>query len=221
MPEESFNPELLASLSGEFETADLSLPIDTLLRMQGYRDLARVRPRVRALAEQALEEAAPVLNPKAVHQCLPLDRKEGASLSMGGRSEFHSAELADILSESQCAIVFAMTVGPEIDELVDTVTAQGDMAKALFVDTVGWLAVERATHRLAQALSQRAQSRGLRLTRRLAPGYADWPLEEQAGLFTLLEGTRCPVTLLESGAMLPKKSRSGLYGLRAVKSCTV
>ncbi len=51
-------------------------------------------------------------------------------------------------------------------------------------------------------------------TRRLGPGYVDWPLEEQAALVALLDGAPLPVRLLDSCAMIPKKSRSGLYGLR-------
>lgn len=206
--------DLPTLFSGRFETKSLDLPVDILLRMQGYRDMERVRPRIRSLAENALEEAAPVLEPTALYRCLPILERSETGVVCSALVNFSSGELAKILHFSDFAVAFVMTVGPQIDELVDTVTAQGDMAKALFIDTVGWLAVERATHAFAQELSQRAQSQGLRLTRRLAPGYADWPLEEQAGLFALLEGDEKPVTLLESGAMLPKKSRSGLYGLK-------
>ena len=78
----------------------------------------------------------------------------------------------------------------------------------------GWLAVEQATRALAWHVSDQIRDQRLGLTRRLGPGYVDWPLDEQAGLFALLADVALPVRLLESRAMLPKKSRSGLYGLR-------
>ena len=62
---------------------------------------------------------------------------------------------------------------------------------------------------------------GLRPTQRMGPGYSYkvdgglemWSLEDQRQLFEVFEGVDLPVRLLESCAMLPKMSRSGLYGL--------
>ena len=56
----------------------------------------------------------------------------------------------------------------------------------------------------------------------MAPGYSyhldsgtcEWPLEEQKALFDLFRHATLPVRLLESCAMLPKMSRTGLYALR-------
>ncbi len=76
------------------------------------------------------------------------------------------------------------------------------------------MAVERATRSFAQHLWSEAQGEGCRLTRRLGPGYADWAVDEQTALFGVFAGVALPVRLLESCAMIPKKSRSGVYGLR-------
>ena len=43
---------------------------------------------------------------------------------------------------------------------------------------------------------------------------SEWPLEEQKSLFALFEGRAISVQLLDSCAMIPKMSRSGLYGVR-------
>ena len=93
---------------------------------------------------------------------------------------------------------------------------------ALLLDTAGWLAIESVTRQFSERLKADCETVGLRLTRRMGPGYtyrvgremAPWGLEEQAGLFRVLGEEVSPVTVLESGAMLPKMSRSGLYGLR-------
>jgi cobalamin-dependent methionine synthase I len=55
----------------------------------------------------------------------------------------------------------------------------------------------------------------------MGPGYSykiegqavSWPLEQQAELFRLLRPEALGMTLLESCAMLPKISRSGIYGI--------
>jgi cobalamin-dependent methionine synthase I len=65
----------------------------------------------------------------------------------------------------------------------------------------------------------------LSLGPRLGPGYSYkrpgssdgarvmWPLEQQRELFALFAGSALPVELMESAAMRPKMSRSGLIGL--------
>ncbi len=110
-------------------------------------------------------------------------------------------------------MVFVLTLGPALDAESERLTAEDEIVEALFLEMAGWLAVEQATKALALHLSDLLRDQRLGLTRRLGPGYADWPLDEQAGLFALLEAAPLPVRLLESCAMIPKKSRSGLYGL--------
>ena len=65
----------------------------------------------------------------------------------------------------------------------------------------------------------RARSDGYRLTRRIGPGYLDWPLEEQSIVFRALAGGDAlpPVEVLDSGAILPEKTLTGLFGLIPAK----
>ena len=60
------------------------------------------------------------------------------------------------------------------------------------------------------------QSTGVALfPRRIGPGYLDWPLEEQAIVFRALAGGHSlpPIEVLDSGAILPEKTLTGLFGL--------
>ncbi len=50
---------------GHFRTEIAELPVEPLLRMQGYRDLARIRPRVRDIATKAAALAQSVAAPEA------------------------------------------------------------------------------------------------------------------------------------------------------------
>ena len=49
----------------------------------------------------------------------------------------------------------------------------------------------------------------------MGPGYLDWPIEEQPALVgTLTAGAALPgIEVLESGAILPEKTLTGLFGL--------
>ena len=92
----------------------------------------------------------------------------------------------------------------------------------LVLETAGWLGIEQATKQLAIHLREIVSVDGHRLSRRMAPGYGykiggkkcEWLLEEQRVLFELFDQEELPVQLLSSCAMVPKMSRSGLYGLR-------
>jgi cobalamin-dependent methionine synthase I len=118
------------------------------------------------------------------------------------------------LDDCRSVAAFVLTVGAACDDEVRELSERGDLIEALFLETAAWLAIEGATKILAALLRQSASDRGLCLTRRLAPGYGDWALSEQTKLFSLFEGVSLPVRLLESCAMVPKMSRSGMYGLR-------
>ena len=201
-----------------FRTEIAELPVDPLLRMQGYRDLARVRPRIRDIAAKAAGLARSVAAPEAYYRrvgietCTPevLELASGA----GGGVSFHSARFAKVFAGCGEVVAFVLTLGPAFDAESERLTAADEIVEALFLEMAGWLAVEQATRALALHVSDPVRDARLGLTRRLGPGYVDWPLDEQTGLFALLEAAPLPVRLMESCAMIPKKSRSGLYGLR-------
>jgi Vitamin B12 dependent methionine synthase, activation domain len=201
---------------GHFVPAGIVIPTEPLLRMQGYRDLTRVRDRVRKIADEAAAQAQNLIVPEAHYRRVHIKACTANSLRLETGTVFHSNGFAKAVGGCAEAVIFLLTVGPGLDEAVAKQSADGDLVTALFLEMAGWLAVERATKQLAEHLWSLAGAEGKRLSRRLAPGYADWPLEEQKHLFDVFAGIDIPIQLLESSAMMPKKSRSGLYGLGAV-----
>ncbi len=206
-------PKVLDTACSHFRTEIAELPVAPLLRMQGYRDLDRVRPRVRDIATKAAELAQTVAAPEAYFRRVAIETCTPEALHLEGAT-FHSARFTKVFAGCGEVMVFVLTLGPAFDAESERLTANDEIVEALFLEMAGWLAVERATKALALHVSDRVRGERLGLTRRLGPGYVDWPLDEQAGLFALLADAALPVRLLESCAMIPRKSRSGLYGLR-------
>ena len=78
---------------------------------------------------------------------------------------------------------------------------------------------------LAADIGKTLSAEGLSLGPRLGPGYSyrleglpaekrvEWPLEQQRELISLFGDAKLPIELLESAVMLPKMSRSGLFGI--------
>ena len=199
--------------TSHFRTEIAELPVAPLLRMQGYRDLARVRPRIRDIATRAAALAQTVAVPEAYYRRVAIKSCTPEALQLEGIT-FHSARFAKVFAGCREVVAFVLTLGPAFDAESERLTADDEIVDALFLEMAGWLAVEQATKALALHVSDQIRDQRLGLTRRLGPGYVDWPLDEQAGLFALLADVALPVRLMESCAMLPKKSRSGLYGLR-------
>ena len=190
------------------------IPPEHLLRIQGYRDMDRVRDDVRAHAITMSGRAQQLMRPEAHYRRLRIDRCDDGTLSLEDGVVFHSQELTKAVTECEECVVFVLTLGPQIDEESERLQDVEEIVEALFLETAGWVAMEQATRALAGHLQSLVSDEGLRLARRMGPGYGDWPLQEQSALFELLSGANHKVQLLESCAMVPKKSRSGIYGLK-------
>ncbi len=211
---------------GHFTGAPIEVPVDPLLRLQGYRDMARIRPRVREIATRMAALAGTLVAPETTYRRLRIGSCTPAALSLETGAEtgaetgretataFHGAEFAKVLGGCREVVVFVLTLGAGLDAETERFTANEEIVEALFLEMAGWIAVERVTRNFAGHLASLVRGENLAPTRRLGPGYVDWPLEEQAALFGLLDGAPLPVRLLDGCAMIPKKSRSGLYGLR-------
>ncbi len=198
---------------GHFRSDAITIPVDPLLRMQGYRDPSRIRADVREIATRAAALAETVVTPEAHYRRVAVSDCADGALVLEAGVIFHSEQFATVLRDCREVIAFVLTLGTAIDEETRKLAEKDAIVDALFLETAGWYAVEQAARNFARYLWTLSQKDGYRLSRRLGPGYYDWPLEEQADLFRLFEGAPLPVRLLESCAMLPKKSRSGLYGL--------
>ena len=163
---------------------------------------APVAPEVRATAEamaaQALEVAAPV-----------------AWLRQVPMEVVARMAVPDSLRGCFAAQLFLITIGPRLDARVTEFFEAMDGLEGLFLDTAGWLALQSGLGDLRQRLGAKARGEGCRLTRRAGPGYLDWPIEEQPALVgALAQGAALPgIEVLESGAILPEKTITGLFGL--------
>jgi len=175
---------------------------ERILRMH-YPDLSapiaqEVRDTAAAMAAHALEIAKPVAWTRRVLA-----------------HEASSETLAKVLQESGAGYLFVVTLGARLDERVHELFEAMDGLEGLFLDSAGWVVLQSALSSLRSRLGPKARAEGLRLTRRMGPGYLDWPLEDQrAVVATLAGGDALPgIEVLESGAILPEKTLTGLFGL--------
>jgi len=206
---------------GCFRPEALTIPVDRILRLQGYRDLGRVRPQVRAAAEEMARLAEKLIEPQ-VHYCVArVGRCAAGQLRLESGLTFETEAFTRFLGGVELVVALVTTLGEGLDNTVIGMIDRFEPLEALLLETAGWLGIERATKAFHSNLHGRVAPLGYRLSPRMAPGYSYrvegrdvvWDLEQQRELFALFAGHPIPVTLMESCAMKPKMSRSGLYGV--------
>jgi len=117
------------------------------------------------------------------------------------------------LADAREAVAFVLTLGPALETEVAALGQRQDLFEAYLLDLAGWAGIEAAVRVLRRDLV--AAFPRARVSHRLGPGHRDWPLTEQGALVSLFEEADAPVRLSEHGVLIPFKSISGLFALRA------
>lgn len=124
-----------------------------------------------------------------------------------------SVQLMKNLEGCEEVIIFAATIGLEIDRLIRRYTKLSPV-KALFMQGIGAERIES----LCDCFCAEWQKKGLRLRPRFSPGYGDLPLEMQKDIFRGLDCTRkIGLSLNESLLMSPSKSVTAFIGIGGEK----
>lgn len=196
-----------------WQPAPLAIDPWTVLRLSRYRRREAVPAPIREAARQMTERAARLIEPRALilSARVAAAGREGARLADG--TAFSGRAVGALLAGCPLAAAFVLTLGPRLEAETAALAERRDLLQAFLLDTAGWAAIEAAVRALRLNLAARARAHGWRVTHRLAPGYQDWPLEEQRALVGLFGAAEGLVRLSEHGVLVPFKSISGLFGL--------
>lgn len=178
-----------------------------ILRYMGCKDSD---PQVLALVEACLKEALPKMTYKVCYRRF--------DVSVGGDdidltfTKVHSPSLAKNLKGCSSAVLFAATVGIDMDRLIAKYSRISP-AKALCFQAIGAERIESLCDAFNDEIEKEARAEGLFTRPRFSPGYGDLSLEIQRDFFKVLD---CPrkigLSLNESLLMSPSKSVTALIG---------
>lgn len=122
---------------------------------------------------------------------------------------FESKDIDKLLSDCNRVILFAATLGAQVDMLLRRYQVS-DLQKALVLDACANAAIENVCDNLCTDF---ALSYGL-ITHRFSPGYGDLAFEKQSDFARVLDLQRSiGVTLTDSGLMIPQKSVTAVVGI--------
>ncbi len=133
-----------------------------------------------------------------------------------GFCKVSSHALSKNLSGCKKIILFAATVGVEIDRLIARASAISP-AKAAIFQALGSERVEALCDAFNDEIRKEAATRGYSTHPRVSAGYGDIPLEMQRDIFRALECTKkIGISLGESLLMSPSKSVTAIIGLQEI-----
>jgi hypothetical protein len=174
-------------------------------------DIGEVRSRLQVVDQQEvqnlLEITKPLISAKAIYKVCYIDEKLEDVVIIDG-IRFSSRVLRKNLEGVGRVFPYVVTIGARLEQKADTCT---DLLERYYLDVIGNVALAKARKHLEDHLRSRFVLGGLS---HMSPGsLADWPIEEQRSLFSILGDTEVSVgvRLTENLFMIPKKSVSGIY----------
>ena len=164
---------------------------------------------IRALLGEVIAEAKNAFSYKVCYSvCTP--KIDGSSVDLGFFST-ESRALAKNLAGTSRVIVFAATVGFEIDRLIMKYTRTSP-SRALMLSALGAERIEA----LCDAFSEDIKKEFGKCRPRFSAGYGDLSIGVQRKLFNFLNpSARIGLTLTDSMLMSPTKSVSAFIGIEA------
>ncbi len=187
------------------------LPIDKsmIYRFCGYGSSSDEN--IEALISECISEISDKLSYRLCYTVLPVSI-EGDTVILPS-FKVDSVSLAGELRHCRSVILFACTLGLEIDRYIERYSSLSPV-KALIYSSVGSAQVEVLCDRFCHDMETEYNSEGIFMRPRFSAGYGDLPIEVQKNIFSLLDCQRkIGLTLNESMMMSPSKSVSAFIGL--------
>ncbi|MGD0610851.1 MAG: hypothetical protein ABSB41_04995 [Anaerolineales bacterium] len=197
----------LENLNPEFD-------VDAVLRGQGADPAAlrARRPALVQLAEQALQEGRPLIEPCVIYKEFTVQAVRHERLIFEDGGQLTGKLIAQHLAQARKVYVLLCTINTAIEQYASE--KWGSSATySLALDGVGSAAVEALANQACRSLEIMEQEHGWQTTIPFSPGMIDWSVEEgQPQIFHLLEGEKVPVELSPSYIMIPRKSLTMVIG---------
>lgn len=168
---------------------------------------------LRRAADACLKMAGAFCSPRSAWSAKRIVSTGENSVEIEGGAALSSAFLASYLKGARELRIFAVTIGPAVEDEASRLMADGETLDGYLLDRIGSLAVESLAESFERLMRAGCRRRRLSVSRRLSPGYCDWPIEEQFALDKLMDFSKAGIRLTKSCMMVPKKSISAVVGI--------
>jgi len=196
------------------ENLDYDFDLDAVLRGQGADPavLRARRPALVQLAEQAIQEGRPLIEPSVIYKEFTVEGVVHERLTFKEGGQLAGKLIVQHLAQARKVVVLLCSIGSSLEQYASEMWGSS-ATYSLALDGVGSAAVEALANAACRSLEISAQSHGWLTSIPLSPGMIDWPvLDGQPQIFRLLEGEKLSVELSSSYIMIPRKSLTMVVG---------
>lgn len=181
------------------------------LRYLGYRKDQEVDPATCELLEEGIAELEKTAAPRWVY-----DIREMTGTDQGIRlcgKEITSRRLAKHLTGCRQVVVFAATLGAEVDRLIGRYNRL-QMSRAVVLQAAAAAMIEAYCDECQHILERQAAEKGMYVRSRFSPGYGDFAITHQVDILSWLHTEKkIGLTMTDSYMLVPSKSVTALLGL--------
>jgi hypothetical protein len=200
-------------MSKTLAISDIDIEKREVCRYLGYaKGQSPTAPRS-SLIDNQTAEAYGLIEPSYSCVIKKVKDVEGPRIFIEESVVLTSNVIARIFSKCHEVAVFVTTLGSRLEEKVSQLMSEGEILKAVVLDAVGSEAVEKIACWIEGGVRERAAAHDVEVSLRFSPGYCDWDIRQQRGLFRALDGDLPGVELTEDCLMIPRKSISGIIGI--------
>jgi hypothetical protein len=201
----------------------LSLKIREVLRREGFRGQAEVRPEIRSLILELLASVknTHLLEPAMAYDIYRITEMSHWQVILEGNFVLSSPLLPSLLPEAKELAIVVGTIGSKLEEQVTDYFNRGEPLRSLLLDGIGSAAVDSLSQEICKFMAAKALSRGYQASSPISPGMPGLPITEQWQVLELANATEIGVSLTATGVMVPRKSTSMVIGIgRQMKTWT-
>ncbi|MBO6207738.1 MAG: Vitamin B12 dependent methionine synthase activation subunit [Lachnospiraceae bacterium] len=165
------------------------------------------------LIDRCREQVKRIMAGKACYSRFPVVCMEDNRIRMP-YGVIESRHLSRHIAGCREIYIFAATIGAAFDRFL-TRTRLTSMAEAAVLQACGAAAIEAVCDALNDRLAREAAEEGKSLCSRYSPGYGDLALENQRGVFEVLNPSKyIGLSLMDTMIMSPEKSVTAIIGIR-------
>ena len=198
-----------------------------ILRTHGYRSKDVIRKKILDATNKAIEILSTSSTPVGYFCIEEISNNCRNKIELKCGTTFNSDLFRERFAKSKFLVAFIITLGKEVDETIKKISNCSDEPLgALFLENASWLALELVLRDARSKIIKFAKKNDMQIENRMAPGYTYpskiyrkrimWELQEQKILFGLFDKESIPIRLTDSCTMLPRMSRSGIFGLKKI-----
>jgi hypothetical protein len=193
----------------------LSLKTAEVLRRQGLRKGAEVRPEIKLLIREVLSslKKSRLLEPAAAYEYYAVKSMTGGQISLEGDKALHGQLLPAIFPEAQELAAVVITIGPKLEKQATDYSKSDETLRGMILDGIGSAAVDKLVQEVLRIILSEVSPRGYEISSPANPGMPGFPMIGQWNLLELAKAHEIGVTLTPSGILVPRKSTSMVIGI--------